>query len=317
MGKQHHFHLAPLQGFTDFVYRKCYHELFGNVDAYYIPYISLGPGAKIRNSQLSDLLPENNADIPVVPQILCSDTNELRQLAPIVRDYEYGTLNLNMGCPYPMATNRGRGSALLEQPDELRRIFDVLFTEFNFEVSVKFRAGMHDEQQIFELIPILEAYPFSKLIFHPRKADQLYKGTPNRQLFARFSNSIKQPVVYNGDLNSPDDIAQILQLTPSQNEWMIGRGILSDPFLIAKIEGHLPDITEIRDKKREFHELVFDGYQRHFKDEGQVLMKMKAFWSYFANSFTNPHKAFKPVKKASSLSKFKANYPEVFSNFEL
>ena len=56
---------------------------------------------------------------------------------------------------------------------------------------------MHDEQQIFELIPILEAYPFSKLIFHPRKADQLYKGTPNRQLFARFSNSIKQPVVYN------------------------------------------------------------------------------------------------------------------------
>ena len=55
---------------------------------------------------------------------------------------------------------------------------------------------------------------------------------------------------------------------------MIGRGILSDPFLIAKIEGHLPDITEIRDKKREFHELVFDGYQRHFKDEGQVLMKM-------------------------------------------
>jgi len=317
MSEKHQFHLAPLQGFTDFVYRKCYHKLFGNVDAYYIPYISLGPGAKIRNSQLRDLLPENNTEIPVIPQILCSDTTELQHLATIVRDYEYGTLNLNMGCPYPMATNRGRGSALLGQPDKLKRVFDVLFTEFSFEVSVKFRAGMHDEQQIFELIPILEAYPFSKLIFHPRKADQLYKGTANRLLFAQFSNAINQSVVYNGDLSSPDDIAQIQQLIPEQNEWMIGRGILSDPFLIAKIKGHLPDMTEIRNKKREFHDLIFEEYQRNFTDEGQILMKMKAFWSYFANSFSNPHKAFKPVKKASSLSKFKANYPEIFSNFEL
>jgi len=311
------FSLAPLQGFTDFVFRKCYHQLFGDVKSYYIPYISLGPGNKIRRSQLRDLLSENNIDVPVVPQILCSNVEEMRQLAKIVRDYGYSKINFNMGCPYPMATNRGRGSALIEKPDELKRILDALFAEFNLEVSIKFRAGMNDEQNIFQLIPLLKAYPFAKLIFHPRTADQLYKGIANRELFAQFVGAINQPVVYNGDINTVDDLAQIRQLVPTQEEWMIGRGILSDPFLLKRINGNLPGSEQMQTMKRDFHELIFEEYQRHFSDEGQVLMKMKAFWSYFSHSFTNPHKAFKPLKKASSLSKFKVNYPTVFQKFDV
>lgn len=317
MPENNQFSLAPLQGFTDFVFRRCYHQVFGDIHAYYIPYISFGPGNKIRNSQLRDLLPENNQDIPVIPQILCSNVDEMHRLAGMIENDGYTKLNLNMGCPYPMATNRGRGSALLEKPDELKRIFDQLFSNFQFEVSVKFRAGMTDENAIFKLIPILKAYPFSKLIFHPRTADQLYKGTANRELFARFAQEINLPIVYNGDLNTPADLEQIRQLNPTQSEWMLGRGILSDPFLIRKIENHLPEIQQQRELKREFHECIFNEYQRHYTDQGQVLMKMKAFWSYFANSFSNPQKAFKPVKKASSLDKFKANYPSIFQNFEL
>lgn len=317
MDKKHIFHLAPLQGFTDFIYRKCYHQLFGNIDAYYIPYISLGPGAKIRNSQLRDLLPDNNKDVPVIPQILCADVHELRPLTTIIKNDGYTKLNFNMGCPYPMATNRGRGSALIEKPDELKRIFDALFTEFNLEVSIKFRAGMENTDQIFKLIPLLKTYPFSTLIFHPRTAGQLYKGEANREVFARFAEAIGQTVVYNGDLNTPSDLYQLQELLPNQNEWMMGRGILSDPFLIDRIRKISLDPLAMTNKKREFHDLIFEEYQQNFSDEGQVLMKMKSFWSYFANSFSNPHKAFKPVKKASSLTKFKTQYPEIFRNFEL
>jgi len=317
MPESNSYSLAPLQGFTDFVFRSCYHRVFGDIQAYYIPYISFGPGNKIRNSQLRDLLPENNMDIPVIPQILCSNAEEMHRLAEIVKNYGYTKLNLNMGCPYPMATNRGRGSALLENRDELKQIFDHLFSNFQFEVSLKFRAGMTDENSIFELIPILKDYPFSKLIFHPRTADQLYKGSANRELYARFVQETNLSIIYNGDLNTPADFEQIRQLNPTQSEWMLGRGILSDPFLIRKIDHRIPKIQQQRELKREFHDFIFEEYQRQFSDQGQVLMKMKAFWSYFANSFSNPSKAFKPVKKASSLAKFKTNYPEIFHNFEL
>ena len=157
MPENNQFSLAPLQGFTDFVFRRCYHQVFGDIQAYYIPYISFGPGHKIRNSQLRDLLPENNQGVPVTPQILCSDVEEMNRLAEMVKNYGYSKLNLNMGCPYPMATNRGRGSALLEKPDELKRMFDQLFSKFGFEVSVKFRAGMTDEKHHLHVDPYFKS----------------------------------------------------------------------------------------------------------------------------------------------------------------
>ncbi len=315
MSSNHHYYLAPLQGFTDLVYRRVYHRLFANIDAYYIPYISLGPGNKIRNSQLRELLPANNEGIPVVPQILCANVSEMRELAKVVQDNDYSELNLNMGCPYPMATNRGRGAALLEQPDELREILDALFAEFNFSVSIKFRAGLTNEQTIFQLIELLQAYPIRQSIFHPRTANQLYKGEANRALFTQLSQSLSQPLVYNGDLNTLADRDEICQQVPQQNEWMLGRGLLSDPFLVSRLKGEIPTATEQQELRLEFHRQVLEEYQRQFADEGQVLQKMKAFWSYFANAFSNPHKAYKPVKKASSLSKFKLAYPEIFRQY--
>ncbi|WP_163715184.1 tRNA dihydrouridine synthase [Mangrovibacterium lignilyticum] len=310
------FYLAPLQGFTDYVYRKCYHQLFGDIDTYYIPYISFASGHKIRNSQMRDLLPENNSGVPVIPQILCSDEVEMKQLASLVKDHGYQKLNLNLGCPYPMATNRGRGAALLEKPDELKRILDALFSDFEFEVSLKFRAGMTDEQSIFQLIEILKVYPFTQLIFHPRTADQLYKAEANRSLFAPFVQVMNRPIIYNGDINSIDDLDEIRKMVPDQNQWMIGRGVLSNPFLIGELNGKEISPEEKKRLRLEFHELIFETYQQHFSDKGQLLMKMKGFWSYFANSFTNPHKAFKSVKKSSSLDKFKQNYPAIFQNYE-
>jgi len=311
------FYLAPLQGFTDYAYRKCFHQVVGGFTEYYIPYLSLGPGNKIRNSQLRDLLPGNNAGVPVVPQILCADAQEAFYLAKIVSDYGYTSLNLNMGCPYPMATNRGRGSALLENPDKLKSILDELFGKFNFQISIKFRAGMENDRSIFELIPVLKAYPFSRCIFHPRTADQLYKGEANRNLFAELRSESGLNLIYNGDIQTQSDIDKVRALAPGQKEWMIGRGLLSDPFLIQRINNNLPDAETMRAQKREFHQLILEEYQRQFSDDGQVLQKMKAFWSYFANSFSNPHKAFKPVKKASSLAKFKLAYPSIFNDFEV
>ncbi|WP_423129711.1 tRNA-dihydrouridine synthase [Gaoshiqia sp. Z1-71] len=308
------FLLAPLQGFTDFVFRKCYHQTFGNIAEYYIPYLTVGPGNKIRNSQYRDILPENNAGVPVVPQVLCGSPAELRQLADILKNFGYKKINLNLGCPYPMATNRGKGTGLLERKDELRQVLDVLFEEYDFSVSVKFRSGLASEQTIFERIELLTAYPFEKLIFHPRTARQLYKGKANRNLFADLSAIIQRPLVYNGDIQTADDLEEIRLLAPQQQVWMIGRGVLTDPFLVDKLLGKNPDPQKQAEIKEAFHRQILENYLRAFTNEGQALMKMKQFWSYFSESFPNPHKTWKPIKKASKLSSFLTVYPANFRN---
>ena len=314
MSSSESFFLAPLQGFTDFVFRRCYHQVFGDIDEFYIPYISIGPGHKIRNSQYRDVLPENNEGVPVVPQILCANADEVRFLASKISELGYQKINLNLGCPYPMATKRGRGTGLLEKPDELRDVLDCLFSEYNFQVSVKFRSGLSDEQAIFNQIDLLQEYPFTQLIYHPRTAVQLYKGNANQSLFAELSAKVKIPLVHNGDIKSPEDIDAIKKLVPTQTSWMIGRGILNDPFLVGRLKGNELELQTQNEIKWEFHQSVLESYRSIYQDEGHVLMKMKQFWSYFANGFSNPSKTYKPIKKATKLKKFLEVYPAVFRN---
>lgn len=306
------FYLAPLQGFTDFVFRRCYHEIFGDIETYYIPYISLGKVNKIRNSQLKDILPQNNENIPVVPQILCSNVEETKRLVDEIKRYDYSKLNLNLGCPFPMATNRGRGTGLLENRDQLKAVLDLLFSQSQLRVSVKFRAGLTDDQTIFKQLGLLRQYPFEKWIFHPRTARQLYKGAADRKLFSDLSRQVDVPLVYNGDIYSSADLKEIKQMVPDQKEWMIGRGVLNDPLLISTLKGKHLASEEAWKLKRMFHDTLFETYQQVLLDEGHVLIKMKQFWSYFSNSFSKPEKTFKPIKKASKISRFREIYPSLF-----
>lgn len=297
-------YLAPLQGFTDFNYRKCYHQVFGNIDEYYIPYISIGSGSKIRNSQHREILPENNGQVPVVPQILCGNVDELKRLATELKQFDYPRINLNLGCPYPMATKKGRGTGLLENTEMLKQVLDSLFSNFDFTVSVKFRAGLENENTILKRTELLKSYPFEKLIFHPRNAKQLYKGVADRKLFAEVSQMIEHPLVYNGDVVSNDDLAEIKELVPNQNEWMIGRGILTNPFLSSELNGVFFSKEEKLEKLLQFHDSIFESHVQTWSDHGIALNKLEQFWSYFSLSFVQGRKIYKAVKKAKNLTAY-------------
>jgi tRNA-dihydrouridine synthase len=74
---------APLQGFTDWVFRRTFHEVWGGVDRFFIPYICYGKGHEIKRSQLRDVVPEHNGGMPVVPQVFfrMPPNNQPRQTA--------------------------------------------------------------------------------------------------------------------------------------------------------------------------------------------------------------------------------------------
>ena len=98
-------YLAPLQGFTDFIYRKAYAEIFHEVDAFFIPYISVKNNQILRKYE-KEILHENNPKTRVIPQVLAGSVNEMLFLSEILEDKGYTEINLNLGCPYPMVTNR-------------------------------------------------------------------------------------------------------------------------------------------------------------------------------------------------------------------
>lgn len=307
---------APLQGSTDFDFRITLAELIGGIDKYFIPYLSFGKGREIKRSQLRDVFPENNTDLPVVPQILFSDVDELIDLVSILIDYGYTEINLNLGCPYPMVTNKGRGAAWLTQAADLEQVLTHLFNrDFKVQFTVKMRSGINDPHESDQIFEVLNKFPLGEVIFHPRTADQLYNGKANPQIYVEAQKLVRHPLIYNGDINSVDDLLVLKELLPEQDTWMIGRGLLSNPFLARQLKGEEFSRIEMRGTLELFHQKMFERYSMRLDGMGHILMKMTQFWEYFAESFDNPHKALKLVKKSKNLQKYNAAVAEIFRNY--
>jgi len=307
---------APLQGFTDFTFRRVLYESFGGVDKYFIPYLSYGKGHEIKKSQLREVFPENNSGIPAVAQVLFSDQNELRELITILSDMGHTEINLNLGCPYPMATNKGRGAAWLEKPELLYNLLSDLYSSnIKAEFSVKMRAGLTKDHNFMAVIEVLNRFPLTELIFHPRTAEQMYTGVANQHLFAEALALSKHSMVYNGDLSSEADFEQLKMLFPEQNSIMIGRGLLKNPALAAQLKGDVDEAQQLRRKLKDFHDRLMEAYSSRLEGGGHLLAKMNQFWTYFSESFDNAHKAMKLVKKSGSVLKYNAAVVEIFRSF--
>jgi tRNA-dihydrouridine synthase len=214
-----------------------------------------------------------------------------------------------------MATNRGRGAAWLEKPAVLNETLLHLFGKgFNVKFSVKMRAGMSNNQDALPVFEVLNQFPIEEIIFHPRTADQMYDGKADPSLFVVAIPLLKHPLVYNGDIFSEADFGELKTTFPDQHSWMIGRGLLMDPFLALRLNGQELDEKQRKLKLKEFHDRLVQEYSERLQGSGHLLTKMNQFWSYFSESFENPHKARKLVKKSSSILKYNAAVVEIFRN---
>jgi len=302
-----------LQGFTDFVYRKAYSEIFQGIDAFFIPYIS------VKNNQIlkkyeKDIHPGNNPQIRVIPQVLAGSADEMLFLSKILEDKGYKEINLNLGCPYPMVTNREKGAGLLPHPDKVQKLLSSFFEKSNLRLSVKLRAGLQSANEIEQIIPVLNQFPLTEVIFHPRIAKQLYDGEILNSAFQFAQQNLKHKLVYNGSIVSVDDFTAFRQKFPEIDNFMLGRGILMNPFLPAEIKNMDISSKEKSEKLKEFHQLVFKYYSECMDNEGNVLNKMKQFWIYFSYNFNNQRKTFKAIKKASTMNRFKQETHQIFAN---
>lgn len=256
----------------------------------------------------------NNPQKRAVPQVLPKDGEEMLFLAKTLCNAGYTEINLNLGCPYPMVTKRGKGAGLLPNPKEIEKILDAFFNKTRLKLSVKMRAGLISEDEIERVIPVLNQFPLSEIIVHPRIAKQLYAGQIAGSAFEFASNNTKHKLVYNGDIFSVEDFETLKSKFPQIDTWMLGRGILMNPFLPSEIKGQSFSNSEKHQKLVEFHGKIFESYSQTMDNQGNVLNKMKQFWIYFSYNFKDPRKVLKSIKKASSMSKYREAVAGIFRN---
>lgn len=305
--------LAPIQGVTDYIFRNAFEKYFGGVDVMYSPYLRLDKDLQLKNSKIKDILQENNSGVNLIPQIMANSTEGFVYLSNFLSDKGYDTINWNLGCPFPMVTNRQLGSGLLPYPQKINSILDESLSKSSVKVSIKMRLGLIEVSDILEIIPILNRFPISEIIIHPRTGKQMYKGEINLDAFEQCLELIDHDVCYNGDINSLSDYKHLKSRFENINSWMLGRGLVSNPFLATQIKG-----SEIQENKMQvfktFHDELVERNLARLSGSSHLLNKMRVYWTYFALSFSNSHKVYKRVKKATSIEKYHDAVNSIFTN---
>ena len=306
---------SPLQGFTDFRFRNAQNKLFGGIDTFYSPYIRLNGKMVVKRSYERDLLPENNLGLEVIPQVITNDADEFLFVANYVRELGYKELNWNLGCPYPMVTKSGMGSGLINNPDKINHILDRAHSETDIIVSIKMRLGYENSEEILDVLPILDTYPIKNIAIHARTGKQLYKGGVHLDAFQQCIDSTIHKLYYNGDITSVAKFHEMQQRFPSINHWMIGRGLISDPFLPSMIKNNTSEYPANKiELFSAFHDTLYAIYSESLSGSTHILLKMYHLWEYFSVTFSNPHKVLKKIKKAQSIRNYEAAVAEIFKN---
>ena len=232
---------APLQGYTDAIYRQAHHECVGGVDEYYTPFVRVEKG-EVRRKDLRDTDPERNAGVPTVPQVIANGGDEFARLCDALQQQGWRRIDLNMGCPFPMQVRAGRGSGLLSHPDRVEEILREMQRRPEVVFSAKMRTGWESVDEGLSCMNIINAMPLLHVTLHPRLGRQQYKGTPDLEAFARFLEACRHPMVYNGDIMHAEcgkwevgnvDGTDISALFPDLKGVMLGRGLLARPWITA------------------------------------------------------------------------------------
>ncbi len=311
---QHRIYLAPFQGITTHIFREIYTRHFSGVDKLFTAFFSHVDSSKSLGLKAVELEQTHHNRIPVVPQILSKDANEIVLFGQICQEKDFEEINWNLGCPYPRVANKKRGSGMLPYPEMVREILEEAVPKLPLKLSIKCRLGYRQPEEILELMPVFNDFPLSELIIHARIGKQLYKGEVNLSAFEKAVSQSKLPVAYNGDTFSVEDFQEMSERFSGLDRWMLGRGLLADPFLPSDIKG----APEPKNKKliiRKYVDDVYVGYRHKMNDRLQAINVMKEFWSYLSLSFDNPGKAFGKIKKCISFDAYEDAVNEIFENF--
>jgi tRNA-dihydrouridine synthase len=289
--------MAPLKGFTDHLFRNTFADHFGGFDLAVAPFIASKKDNKIKKKYVKDVLPENNTRLPIVPQILSKAAQDFTVLANYLYDLGYPTVNWNLGCPYPAVANKMRGCGILPYTNRIHEFLDDVFGGLKGSLSIKIRLGWRSSDDIFRLIPVLNQFPLAELIIHPRTGVQRYEGDIDFKAFEQCLAIIEHPIVYNGDVRTPEVFKMLSRRFVGVSRWMIGRWCLANPFLPLIIKTGKDDIRDKLLRLKQFHAALFEAYSRSLEGPARVLNKMKGLWRYFALLFEDCDPDLQKIKK--------------------
>lgn len=304
---------APLQGFTEALWRNVHCEVFGGIDAYFTPFIRFEHN-EIRSKDIRDVEQKNNTVHRLVPQIIAATPQEMRPLVELLEKEGYREVDINMGCSFPLQARKKHGAGILPYPSMVTELMEEVKNHPSIRFSVKMRLGWEDKKEWRALLPILNETPLAHITLHPRLGREQYKYPVDIEAFTEFSEECNHPLIYNGDILTLDDIERIKKEFPALDGVMIGRGLLANPALALEYkQGCELSKKELCERVRAMHEAMYSAMSARLQGNTQLLGKMKPYWEYLMPLLEKRYR--KAILKSSSTDKFLQAVSNALANY--
>lgn len=304
------YEMAPMEGITNYLYRRIHRELFGGVDKYFTPFISPNANLTFTTKEQNEIDPSHNEGLWVVPQILANQAGYFCWAMEELRGRGYREVNFNLGCPSGTVTAKGKGAGFLSEPEKLDAFLDAVFSRAgDMKISIKTRVGRRSPEEWPRLLEIYNRYPLSELIVHPRIQSDLYRGQPRWETFSYAVEHSKNPLTYNGNLFSVADTARFSAQYSGIPAVMLGRGAVADPQIFNECRGG-EKLT--RAQLQAFHDRLYAAYQETLSGEKNPIFRMRELWSYWAPLFENPEKPLKKIRRAECRADYEQAVNTIF-----
>lgn len=236
--------LAPMAGVTNYPFRNLCRR-FG-AGLYVSEMITARPLAEGREKtlKLADFGPDES---PRSLQLYGVDPYYVGEAVKrLVGEGRVDHIDMNFGCPVRKVTRKGGGAAIPLKPALLRNITRAAVTHAGgIPVTLKFRMGVTDSLRTdLQAGRIAQDEGCAAVGLHARTASQLYDGEARWEAIAELKQSLRIPVLGNGDVWEAEDALRMMRSTGCDGV-IVGRGCLGRPWLfrdLARVfEGQTPN----------------------------------------------------------------------------
>lgn len=228
--------LAPMASVADKAYRLMCKE-FGA--AYLVSEMISSKGLCFGDKKTARLCEIEEQERPMALQLFGEEPVYMGKAAYMLNQYEPDIIDINMGCPVPKIVGNGSGSALMKSPKTAYEIAKAVVESAGCPVTVKIRAGWdNDSINAPELAKMLEQAGISAIAVHGRTRTQFYSGEADWEIIKKVKQSVKIPVIGNGDVKTAQDCKRMYEQTGCDLV-MVGRGSYGRPWIFKEINHYL------------------------------------------------------------------------------
>ena len=280
--------LAPMAGITDYFLRSLVRE-HSKTCLLTTEMISSEALTQVKDT---DIVAKDDNHTPISyqlsghkPQMIANCAEYLQRFADMI--------DINMGCPVNKVVKGTDGCALMRNPDLAQEIVRTVKSQITIPLSVKFRLGYtFDELNFVEYGQKMQEAGADFITIHGRTRSQMYGGKADWKKIAELKRNIDIPVFANGDVVSIETAIQCLEESQADGV-AVGRGVLGDPTLIARIEKYLttgeylPPPT-LEEKVHYMKQMLLREVE--FRGEDVGVKFVRKFYPYYINGFSGASK---------------------------